>query len=117
MPGSDVFLPHQFDRSSRIIGYEVGADCPAEVAFQTDERAVHGGGLLSLGRLEIRAVVGERWSGDSLHVKIPPLQIIACSFGLACFVPCDEMANIAQIVPHRGRSEIFLRTYGLFIQS
>src|SRR5260221_4533980 len=37
------------------------------------------------------------------------------SFGLACFVPSHEMADIAQVVTQRSRSEVFLRTHGLFI--
>ncbi len=109
------FFSHELHSGAGIVADEVVLYRPAKVAFQTDQRAVYRGGLLSLNCLKIAAVVCERWSGDGLHVKITPPLIINSSFGLACFVPSHEMADIAQVVTQRSRSEVFLRTHGLFI--
>src|SRR5213080_3733542 len=110
-----LFFSHELHRSGGIVADEVVLDRPAKVAFHTDQRAVYRGGLLSLNGLKRAAVVCECWSGDGSRVKITLLLIINSSFGLACFVPRHEMADIAQVVPQRSRSEVFLRTHGLFI--
>src|SRR6266496_1576912 len=110
MPGGHVFLPHQFDSSRGIIGDEVPAYRPAEVPFQTDQRAVHGGRLLSLGCLKIRAVVGERWCRDGVEIKITTLLGSSCTSSFSSLVPRRKVANITKVIAHRSRCEILLLT-------
>src|SRR6266568_7390528 len=89
--------------------------CPAEVAFQTDERAIHRSGLLSLNCLEIGAIAGEYWRGDGVRVKTAGILNITCRLGCSCLEPCDEVADIAEVIADRSRCQVLLFAHGLLI--